>query len=84
MKGSAADAALFSFPGGRAPVLVGVEGVADGSAEPKNIAGVEVGVVYDVVEMRLGADENPSPQSVLDAGSKVQQEVIAVQVGGAA
>jgi len=59
-----------------------VEGVADGNAHAKNVVGVEVGgVIYDAVEMRLGADKKVSPHAVLDAAAHVQEKVVAVKMG---
>ena len=52
----------------------------------KNVIGVElIGVVYDVVVgCASGRTKTLPPQSILDAGAGVQQEMIAVQMGGAA
>lgn len=64
-------------------MLFVAKSVADGSAHPKYVIGVEIGVVYDVVEVSFGAHKVVPPRGVADADAKVKEELIVVKVGGA-
>ena len=65
--------------GRRCRVLLGVEGIADGGADAKNVVGVKfVRVIYDAIVMSLGANKEVSPYSVLDAATHMQEEMSAV------
>ena len=60
-------------------MLLRVEGIADGGADPKNVVGVKfVGVIYDAIVVSLGADEEVSPYLVLHAAPNVHEEMSAV------
>jgi hypothetical protein len=55
-----------------------MEGVANGSAEAKHVAGVEVGVIYDAVEVGLGTDKKVSPHGIANADANVHEKMRAV------
>src|SRR5579872_1421557 len=57
-----------------------MEGVADRSAQPNHVIGVE-GVIEDAVVVCLGANKEISPQAVANAEAGVHQELITVQMG---
>ena len=44
-------------------ILLGTEGVADGSTDSQHIVGVKFDVIHDVVEVSLGADKEVSPHA---------------------
>jgi hypothetical protein len=64
-------------------VETAADGIADGSSDPHYIVGAEVGgVIYDVVEMRLGSDEHVSPDVVANTAADVHQKMIAAVIAG--
>ena len=61
-----------------------MEGVADGGAYAKNVIRVEfVGVIDDVVVVRLGSEKDVPPYAVLDFSAKVEEQMSAIHMGGA-
>jgi len=72
-----------NFPDQREKLLA-AEAVSDRGSESQNVAGVElIDIANDIVIMRLGTDEEVSPEVVTHACPGVQQEMMAADEGGA-
>src|SRR5215469_15343572 len=65
-------------------ILVMAKGISDRRSETKDVVGMKLMIVGDEVVMHLGADEHIAPGVVTDSEARVQEEMIAVQVGAAA
>ena len=60
-----------------------MEAVADADPQAQNVVGVELIIVEDVVEVGLGPHKELPQEAIANAGSGVNQKMIAVQVSGA-
>ena len=44
---------------------------------------MKLGIIYDVVKVSFGTDEEASPNGVANVGAQVEEEVIGVKMGSA-
>ena len=64
--------------------LFGAEGISDRCPKAPDVARTEFEVVVNDIEVGLGTDEEVAPEVITDAAAKVDEKMIAADVGQAA